>query len=389
MTNMLEFSPCCAHINLDCIRHNYTFLSALLPERAQGMPILKSDAYGHGLLSVARALKDAPCFGVGTVSEAHALRQAHMTQDILVLLGALNEHEMGVSIHENLLPLVNHMDALHMAAQCATRRGRTVRIALKCDTGMARLGFTHEEIPRVRDFLRQNPCVDVALALTHFASADNPASEASIHAQAKQFMETIGGLQEDFPRMRLSLGNSAGSIAHGHMPHISQEGFIFRFGVALYGGNPFHKTAWAHKGEGLQEAMRISAPVLQVRTLQAGQSIGYGSTFVAPQSMRVAVAGIGYADGFSRSLSNPSSLTSGGHVLINGALAPICGRVCMGMIMVDISHIDDVRVGQRAWITHGTGASSMQHMADAWGTIIHEAMCLLGKNARHYVENPL
>ncbi len=396
MNDIFDISPCRAHIDLQCIRHNYAVLCDCLPAKAQGMPILKSDAYGHGLVPVAQALKDAPFFGVGTVSEACALRKAHIEKDILVLLGAMHAEEMRVGIHENLMLLVNHMEALHMAAQSAYECARTVRIALKCDTGMSRLGFSHEDMPSIRAFLQQHPCVKPALTLSHFASADDPLKEDSVHKQAQQFMDMIGGLREDFPQMRLSLGNSAGSIGHAHMPHLSQEGFIFRYGVALYGGNPFHGTSWAHKGAALREAMRISAPVIQVRELQKGQGIGYGSTFIAPQAMRVAVLGIGYADGFSRSLSHPCTTCQpqaiGGQALVNGAAAPICGRVCMGMTITDISHIDDVHVGQRAWLAYGsyTDAAqgscdfSMQKLADTWGTIIHETQCLLGKNTREY-----
>ncbi len=399
MIESFAMSHCTAHIDVRCIVHNYAVLCGALPKDALGMPILKSDAYGHGLLPVAKALKHAPCFGVGTVSEALALRRAGMQQDILVLLGALNKEEMHMAAEYALTPLVYNEEALRLAAQATQGDSigrKAVRIAIKCETGMGRLGFGIGDIAPVREFLRQQPHIDVRLALSHLACADMPEKVDVVYEQARLFAHMSAALQEDFPHMQRSLGNSAGSLGHQYIPDFPQEGCIFRFGIALYGGNPFHNTVWASKGAALQEAMRISAPILHTYYIKAGQSIGYGAAFVAPRDMRVAVLGVGYADGFARSLSRSSDVVctekgtkSIAHVRINGQAAPMCGRVCMGMLMVDISGLElvpvqDAGAVHRAWITYGNGEFSMQQLADTWGTILHEAQCLLGKNTREY-----
>ncbi len=379
----LSTSSCTAHINLRTLQQNYTTLCSRIPSQGEGMAIIKNDAYGHGLLPVAKALDavGAPSFGVGTVAEGVALRQAGFTQEILILLGAQSAEDMQLCAQNNLIVHVYNVFSLHLATKVAQAQN-PLRIGIKCETGMARLGFAEEDMPELIHIVQQHPHIQVCLASTHISCADMPEKEAMVHEQFHKFARMTAGLKEAFPRMRTSVCNSAASLQYGHLAaEIGAD--IYRFGIALYGGNPLWGTPWQEKGEGLHEAMRISARVLHVYTAQTGQSIGYGATFVAEKDMRVAVLGIGYADGFSRGLSSPSTVK----VCLQNNAAPLCGRVCMGAIMVDVSSIEGVETGQWAWVVDASlndGAFSMQALAHAWGTIPYECFCLLGDNTRIY-----
>ncbi|MFR8276704.1 MAG: alanine racemase, partial [Desulfovibrio fairfieldensis] len=198
-------------------------------------------------------------------------------------------------------------------------------------------------------------------------------------AQAERFASMCAVLREAFPDIARSLGNSAGALG---LPESRYE--ACRPGLALYGGNPFAGTAWETRGTGLEWVMSVSSPVLQVRQLKAGQSVSYGRIFTAPQAMTVAVVAAGYATGFARALSNRIDL------LINGRRVPQVGRVCMSMLMADVSSLPDVRTGDTAWILGGPAAPgqrpvSAQEMADELGTIPYEILCLMGStNPRVY-----
>ncbi len=384
----LYTSSCTAHIDLVALQHNYKYLRSCIPASAQGMAIIKNDAYGHGLLPCAAALQEVnvASFGVGTVYEGQALREAGHEQEILILLGAQNVEEMHICAKHKLITHVYSLRGLEMAAAVASQE-KPVHIAIKCETGMSRLGFSPEDIPKVKDFLLNHPHIIVEIAATHISCADMPHKEDMVREQAATFSAMIKPLQEAFPAMRLSLCNSAASLAYADLA-ANLGASVFRFGIALYGGNPFMHSDWQDKGAPLRETMRISATILHIYEAKAGQYISYGATYEVEKDMRIAVLGIGYADGFSRGMScaNDDAPTL---VSINNCPAPLCGRVCMGTIMVDISAIDHVQEGQKAWIVDANiqqGQFSMQALADRWGTISYEAYCLLGKNTRRYAE---
>ncbi len=379
-------SYCTTHINLKALQHNYTTLRAAIPPHAQGMAIVKSDAYGHGILQCAAALQEVgvASFGVGTVYEGKALRHVGYDQEILILLGAQTLEEMQLCAKYKLTVHLYSQRSLELANAVASKIF-PLHVSIKCETGMSRLGFLPEDMPSVVDFLKKNPYIIVDLAATHVSCADMPEKESMVQAQANLFAKMTQDLKAAYPHMRLSLCNSAGSLAYAQLAD-SIDATVYRFGIALYGGNPFTHSTWQAKGQGLRETMRISSTVIHTYEAKAGQEIGYGATFKAPKDMRIAVLGMGYADGFSRGLS-ASSTGKPTVVSINNCPAPLCGRVCMGTMMVDISHIDNVQEGQKAWVvdaTIGQGEFSMQSLADAWGTIPYEGFCLFGDNTRVY-----
>ena len=365
------FTPAFCRIDLAALRRNFRRLGP--PEGL--MPVIKSDAYGHGLLPVAGALAGAGArrFAVGTAVEGMALRRAGFGQEIVPLMGCLTREDWRTAVASGLTPLIAGFDDIAAAAAAASACGANVLpVALKCDSGMGRLGFTPEEAPDLVERLRAHPVLAPRFAISHLSSVDMPGEDAYTDMQARRFGRFLESLQDSFPGILPSLGNSAATVG----PARAQSG-ICRPGLALYGGNPFAGTGREPLGEGLEWAMSVAAPILAVHPLRAGESLSYGRIFTAPRDMRVAVVAAGYATGFARALSGRVSL------LVRGRRAPQVGRVCMSMLMLDVSDVPDAAAGDLAWVLGGPAAPGerpvdAQELAQLLDTIPYEVLCLMG-----------
>ena len=372
-----EFTPSRCHVNLAALRRNF----ARLGEAARLMPVIKADAYGHGLLPVARTLADAGAqrFAVGLVDEGRALRDAGFSQRIVPLLGQLSPEDWQRARALDILPLIAGPDDVARAAALADA-AHPWKVAIKLDSGMGRLGFTPEDIPALLEALRAAPALRPALALSHVAVADTPEEQPYTLGQLERFTAMTDALRAVFPDMERSLDNSAGTLA---WPQARFE--VCRPGYAVYGGNPLAGTDWADKGGNLEWVMSFSAPVIQTRSLAQGQTISYGRIFTAPRDMRIAVLGCGYANAVPRALSNALPLR------LHGRRVPQVGRICMGMMMVDISALENVQPGDRAWLLGGPEGPDAPVTPDDWAapleTIAYELLCLVGMtNPRVYEE---
>ncbi|WP_460030566.1 alanine racemase [Megalodesulfovibrio paquesii] len=357
-------------VDLKAVRANFKRMQSL----GRGcMAVIKADAYGHGLLEVARGLSldGVRMYAVGAVSEGVRLREAGLPGRILSLLGPQDMREAKAVAGQNLLPLIYRLDQLQMLAEATA--GRPQQIAIKLDTGMRRLGFTADELPALLDQLRKTRNLEPVLAMSHLATADEPESEPFVREQAARFQECRALFERRGLNLEYSLVNSAGLMAYPDL-HFDLQ----RPGISLYGVNPFQGTAWADKGRGLQPTMTASAPVLQVHPLRKGEAISYGRTFTAEEDLTVAIVAMGYADGVSRGLSNKS------YVCLHGQRARILGRVCMQLTAVDVTRIPQTQPGDAAWILGGSGAGAItaNDLAGWWDTIPYEVFCLLGLNRR-------
>ncbi|WP_297825617.1 alanine racemase [uncultured Desulfovibrio sp.] len=369
-------TPSRCHIDLAALRRNFFRLG----NPASIMPVIKSDAYGHGLLPVARALDQAGArrFAVGTVDEGMALREAGLGQRIVPLLGAVSPQDWRTAAALDLTPLLTDFEDIEKAAACCPAN-RPLHVAVKCETGMNRLGFSADDLPALLESLRRFPHMTPVLALSHLSCADMPEEAAYTQAQIRLFADMCATLREAFPDMARSLGNSPAVLG---LPETRYE--VCRPGLALYGGNAFSGTGRETLGADLEWVMSVSAPILRVRRIKAGQSVSYGRAFVASCDATVAVVAAGYATGLARNLSNRTDL------LINGRRVPQVGRVCMGMVMADVSALANVRAGDTAWILGGPAAPGQrpitaQEMADKLDTIPYEILCQMGSaNPRVY-----
>lgn len=353
-------------IHLDRLRHNYQELHRIYGVPV--MPVLKADAYGHGVLECARALeKDAPLLGVGTVAEASTLRDAGITAPILAMVGLVCAEDACLAAKNRITPLIGTSEYLK-SLNSANSGVDPLPVALKFNTGMSRLGFSLEDIPALIELLRGLPNITPTMAISHLAAADDAGGKAFTDMQIAFFEKIASALKAAFPEMLFSLANSAGGFAYKNARH----NFV-RGGIALYGCDPLKGTGLECASLDLRPVMEAYAPVLQIREISAGETVSYGCTFTARRNMRLAVVAAGYAHGFLRALSGK------GTVNIRGSRAPILGRICMQLCMADISNISGVHLGDPAFLIGGPGqVVRAEEQAAAAGTIPYELFCLLG-----------
>ena len=378
-------------VHLDRLQHNWSLLNAGLAGWDDSssawpalMPVVKADAYGHGVLPVVRTLfaQGARAFALGSVKEAvHLLRAfpplARDGARLLALLGIQTKQDVRLVLAHGLIPLLHRRDQIDLLIS-QVPPGSKVPVAIKVDTGMSRLGFRQQDIPALLERLCAAGSLLPTLLLSHLSSADEPESATTTQAQAVKFFDIFAAFKALWPDIAPSLANSAGLLQADALPFLS--GNVARPGFTLYGGNPFAGTSMEASGKGFRPVMEACAPILELRDLDKGAAVSYGGTFTAPHPMRAAVIGAGYSDGVSRMLSGR------GAVCIRGQRAPVLGRICMQMFMVDVSGIPDAALGDKAHILggEGTGAVRPDDLAAAWGTIPYEVFCILGKNKRGY-----
>jgi alanine racemase len=341
------------------------------------LAVVKADAYGHGLIETARALAGAGCdaFAIGSVAEGAALRDSGCTGAVVSLLGPVLPEDYAVVLTHDVTPFIHDFDQLTRLATLATSRGKKAKVALKFDTGMARLGFCECDVPELLARLSELPAIEVVMVSSHFATADDPQAFDFVDAQGTKFARICQALRDGGLTFEASLCNSAGILAHA-----AEFGFeARRAGIALYGVNPFAGTSREALGAGLLPAMETVTRVVSVHDLACGCSISYGRTYTAERDMRVAIVAAGYADAYSRGLSNR------GYMCLAGHRVPIVGRVCMQLTAVDVTGVE-VAPGAEIHLLggEGPGAISADELAVWWETIPYEVFCLFGLNPREF-----
>ncbi len=342
------------------------------------LAVIKADAYGHDQVETAMALlaNGVHMFASGSVQECADLRKRFSNMVVLSLLGPIDEQDIMLCAKLGIIPVVHSFEQMKLLEKINS----PMPIAIKCNTGMARLGFEIHELDNVINYLKQLTHTTPILALSHLHSVDNVNVLAEIKVQGTRFADMLKVLRKTWPSLAASLANSAGTIfAEEIKAYIGPH--ICRPGIALYGANPFYNTEFSARAQGLKPAMWVSTNVLATRMLKKGQGIGYGHTFVAKEDLRVAILACGYADGYSRGLSNK------GEVCIAGQRVPLIGRVSMQMIAADITKLKE-EFPTQAWLLNGPfdECISCETLANAWGTISYEVLCALGNNVRNYVD---
>ena len=348
-------------IDLQALVHNWRHIAALHPA-AETAAVVKADAYGLGVREVAPALWRAGCrdFFVALPQEGELLRALLPRARIFVLAG-LPRGEGTFFQEHALLPVLNSVPEVEeWAAFCAAREVR-LPAALHVDTGMNRLGLRPEE---ARELARRAELLGKfrpELIMSHLACADTPGHE--MNARQRALFDEIRALFADVPA---SLANSAAALA---WPEWEYD--LLRPGIALYGGNPF-----SDRPNPMQPVVSLYATVLQVREVKKGETVGYGATWRARANARIAILGVGYADGICRCLSGGPEGPA--HVYIAGQFAPYVGRISMDLLAVDVTHIpeQDLERGMRAEVLGShVGVDEMARWAN---TIPYEILTSLG-----------
>lgn len=357
-------------VDLQAVKHNLMLIGRLMPGK-KIMAMVKCNAYGHGLVEIARAIASADALGVATIDEALQLRKNGIKNNIVVMRGFVTQDEMRVFFEDQyLIACIHDMNQLLLLEKSKISPSETLRIWLKIDTGMHRLGIPHELFHDVYQRLNRLPFIESSFVVcSHLADADN-ADSAFTKKQMACFQEVTRSIPNE-----KSILNSAGILAY---PEYADQ--WVRPGLMLYGVSPFHHSG--HHHESMKEfipVMTLESKLIAVNTVKAGEKIGYSCAFTATRPMKIGIVGMGYGDSYPRHAKN------GTPVLIRGERCPIVGRVSMDMITVDVSHLDDVAVDDT--VTLWGRDLSVGEIAQYVNTVPHELLChLTGRVQRVYLQ---
>ncbi len=365
------FRPVWAEVSLEAIAHNMRQFRRLYPDKLL-MAVVKADGYGHGAVPVAKAALGAGAdwLGVAFVEEGLALRQAGIKAPILVLGTTREPEAIEVAVcHELALTVYEEANLLQMAA-CAHKVGKRLAVHVKADTGMNRIGIKGtENVVRLIQMAVSQPWIEVQGLYTHFATADE-AEKRFTWKQYETFMGVVRELERD--RIRPPVLHCANSAAAIDLPDMAAD--LLRIGISLYGIYPSPEVS--HSRLLLKPAMQWKTRVTMVKKVLRGETISYGATYrVQKTSEWIATLPVGYADGYSRRLSNT------GEVLIRGQRCPVVGRVCMDQLMVRVPDGFGIRVGDEVVLFGRQDGEVLpvEQLADWLDTIPYEVVCMVSK----------
>lgn len=355
--------PVYAEVNLNHIKYNLRQLKKKLNKDTKVMAVVKADAYGHGAIPVSKALIEEGIdrLGVALPEEGAELREGGIDIPIQVLGETLSPQEK-LLIKYDLIPTVARKDTLEKINKLAINNNIIQKIHIKIETGMGRIGFLQEEGIEVVSRACHLPGIEVEGLVTHFATADEINKEYA-HQQWKRFNCFLSKLKEK--GIDIPLKHAANSATIIDLPQYQLN--MVRPGIALYGLPPSDEV----NNISLKPALSWKTAIIYLKELPAGSAISYGATYITKKKSRIATIPVGYADGYSRLLSNK------GYVLIKGKKATIRGRVCMDQFMVDVTDIPDVEVGDEVVLIGNQGDKEFtaSEMADIIGTINYEVLC--------------
>ena len=369
-------------INLDNLIYNFKSVKSCLLSDTKICCVVKANAYGHHAPRVARALAEAGAdwFAVSNIEEALQLRNEGIELPIIILgytpvecAPVLAQHDVSQCVYSNEY-------ASELSAH-AVNSGCVVKVHIKVDTGMGRIGYQCDDNMSVVEDIATSCMLEGILPegiFTHFAVSDCGESGMEFtHTQYKKFRETVDALEKK--GITFQYKHCANSAAALDYPEFQMD--MVRLGIILYGLMPSYKTNYIPE---LKPVMSLKTVVSHVKTVKAGATISYGSDFVAPHRMCIATVPMGYADGFWRSNGRNSTA-----LLVRGKKAPIVGRICMDQLMLDVSNIDGVTMGDEVTVFGDEGlVNTVDDLARANGTINYEIICSVGKRVpRVFIKN--
>lgn len=358
--------PIQASIDPDALRHNYS-VARRYAGNASIWAVVKANAYGHGLVRVARALADdADGFALIEIEGAIALREAGLRQPILLLEGFYAPDEIPLIVEYSLTTVIHSLRQVDMLVASSLAEGARLPVYLKLNTGMNRLGLNPNELDQAMSALNAASQVGTITLMTHFSDADCGLDGPGIAEQ----LGRLDAMRAELPHP-LSLANSAALLRYPESLGNPQN--WARAGIMLYGSSPFPDLKSA-AGLDLKPVMTLKSELIAVRELAPGDRIGYGGTFVAAVPMKVGVVACGYADGY------PRHAPSGTPVLVDGQRSRTLGRVSMDKICVDLSGIPGADVGSSV-VLWGQDLPADEVAAVA-GTISYELFCALAARVR-------
>ena len=356
-------------INLENLKHNVNAINSALPEGCQLMAVVKANGYGHGSENIAMHLEalGVKAFAVATIDEGIALRQAGIHSEILIL-GYTDPHRAGeLSDFDLTQTIVGYEHALGLE-----RERYHIKVHIKIDTGMHRLGFDYFDIDKVAACFSLH-FLHIGGVFSHLCVSDSLDTQdvEFTHIQISRFynlLEELSAKGIDIPKTHLQ-------SSYGLLNYPELKCNFVRTGVALYGVYSSQNLSTKLQLD-LRPVLSLKSRVIQIRTVSAGESVGYGRSYITQEKTRLAIVPIGYADGIPRSLSG-----KGICVLINGYPVPIVGRICMDQLAVDISSVPDVAVHDEVTLIGQDGGREIEavEFAERTGSITNEILSRIGR----------
>lgn len=362
-------------IDLSALVDNLNQVKQLVGPGTKIMGIVKSDAYGHGLVPVSRTLEGhkVDALGVAHLHEALALRAEGIASPIVILCGLRGSLEAEAAVENGLTPVLFDLEVAETLARVCRERNRAIGVHLKVDTGMGRLGIPHEALADPIRRILGLKGLSLKGLLSHLSAADDSCEDFTL-IQIQRFRDAIETGRAVGARLEQnSLANSAGI-----MKFPGARFNMVRPGIMLYGGLPAAAFACPVV---LKPVMHYKGRVLQVRQMATDLPISYGRTYYTEGPRRVAVVSAGYGDGLPRAMAGQ------GRLMIGGKRAPVLGRMCMNLTICDVTALGEVEPGQDVVFlgTQGDGAITGDEIASWAGTISYEVFCALGpRNHREY-----
>ncbi len=364
---MRFYRPTFAEIDMDALRHNLRKIRQLVALDVRILGVVKADAYGHGMGEVSRVLVEegVEYLGVASLDEARELRKAGIKSKIIVLGAILPEEIEGV-LKFNVIQAVSDLKIARLLSKLGQAKKRNIKVHVKIDTGMGRIGFWHQEAIEFVKKIAALKNIVIDGIFTHFPSAED--DKRFTQRQIRDFnllMKELSACNINIPFKHASNSMALVDFKDSHMN-------IVRPGLIIYGLHPRQDLI---KRLGLKPVMTLKTKVTHVKSVPKGRSISYGRTYVTKNETRIATIPVGYGDGYSRHLSNKA------HVLIRGKRAPIAGRICMDMCMVDVGHLQGAKSGDDVVLIGKQGKEVIrtEELADIMGTIPYEVVCNIGR----------
>ena len=354
----MKYRPTVAEIHLDRLKHNYQLLTRELAPGQFHCAMVKANGYGHGDVMLCRALESLGCpsFGVALVEEGIHLR-AHGLKGQILCFATFDFDSLAACVEHKLTPVISQKKDLETYNKVLASRSMSGAFHLEINTGMNRLGFTPQEVPAVADFLGKHPKLQIEGVFTHLSHGEDFGERSGrSFEQVSRFYQAIEPLKSFSPITHIYSSSSflgmwrdqfSGTESGGHWP----EGI--RLGVALYGTLPPMNNAPA---VGIKPLMRFKTQVAALNAVPKGQTVSYSGRWRAEKDSLIAILPVGYADGYSRFLTNKSE------VLIHGERAPSVGTICMDYIMIDVTQIaakHPLKVGDEAVLFGWQGSSQL------------------------------
>jgi alanine racemase len=364
-----DHRPVWEEVNLDNLAYNMKNIRARVKSK-EIFAVVKADAYGHGAVEVAPVLLEngATRLAVAILTEGVELRKAGIACPIMIL-GYTPETLFGDILEYDLEPTLFSYEYAEKLSKAAAAAGKTVKIHIKVDTGMGRIGFLpNEKSVDEAVKLSKLPNLEVEGLFSHFSTADELNKEYSNY-QYKNYNWFLDKLVEN--GVKINIRDIDNSAAIMDLPETNLEGV--RPGIILYGYYPSDEVD--KKVLDIKPVMTLKACILHIKTLEEGQFIGYGRKFKTERKSVIGTLGIGYADGYTRMLSKKAK------VIINGKFAPVVGNICMDQCMLDLTDVGDVKVGDEVILmgTDGNLKFDVDDIAPLLGTINYEVLCMIGR----------